>query len=112
MLQPVSGLKPGWGCGAAEEMADDATDGNELLAAEGEAAMLTSPVKRLRRGSAQRPAPPPLAEAEAEGSKVKRPLYARGGRRGAGGGRLCRSGRSDRRSDRQRKRVPSIRATR
>lgn len=67
---------------------------------EGDAAMLTNPLKRLRRGSAQRPLPP---ETDVDGSKVKRPLYARGGRRGVGGGRFCRSGRSSRRSARQKK---------
>lgn len=91
--------KPGWDCGA-DDITDDVTDDEELLAVEGEAAMLTNPVKRLRRGSAQRPLP---AETDVDGSKVKRPLYARGGRRGVGGGRFCKSGRSNRRSDKQMK---------
>lgn len=97
MLQPLTWTapKPGWDCGA-----DGVTEANEPLAVGGEAAMLTNPVKRLRRGSAQRPLP---LETDGDGSKVKRPLYARGGRRGVGGGRLCRSGRSNKRSDRQKK---------
>lgn len=47
-------------------------DGEERLqVAGGEAAMLTSPVKRLRRGSAHSP---PALETDVDGSKVKRPL--------------------------------------
>lgn len=61
-------LKLGWDC------EDDVTDDGEaerLLAAGGEAAMLTNPVKRLRRGSAHMLLP--LAT-DVDGSKVKRPL--------------------------------------
>lgn len=93
LLQPLTWTPPKPGCDCGD---DDVTDGNELLAVGGEAAMLTNPVKRLRRGSAQRPLPP---ETDVDGSKVKRPLYARDGRRGVGGGRFCRSGRSNRRSE-------------
>lgn len=108
-LQPLSwtALKPGWDCGG-DDVSDDVSDDNELLVVEGEAAMLTNPVKRLRRGSAQRPLPP---ETDVDGSKVKRPLYARGGRRGVGGGRFCRSGRSNRRSEGENKNVLSTRAS-
>lgn len=68
LLQP---LKPAWDCGA-DDVTDDITDDScELLAVEGDAAMLTNPLKRLRRGSAQRPLPP---ETDVDGSKVKRPL--------------------------------------
>ena len=96
MPQPLTWAAPK----PASDVTDDAAGDKELLAVEGEAAMLTNPVKRLRRGSAQRPLPP---ETDVDGSKVKRPLYARGGTRGVGGGRFCRSGRSNRRSDRQKK---------
>lgn len=100
LLQPLpwTALKPGWDCGD-DDVSDDVTDDDELLAVGGEAAMLTNPVKRLRRGSAQRPLPP---ETDVDGSKVKRPLYAMG-RRGVGAGKLCRSGRSNRRSEGEKK---------
>lgn len=65
-------LKFGWDCD--DDVTDDVADDEEnerLQTAGGEAAMLTNPVNRLRRGSAHRP--PPL-ETDVEGSKVKRPL--------------------------------------
>lgn len=62
-------LRLGWDCAAAA--AADVTNDEELQAAEGEAAILTKPVNRLRRGSAHRP--PPLGT-DVDGSKVKRPL--------------------------------------
>lgn len=70
LLQPL--LKSGWACDG--DITGNVTDGEgaeRLQVAGGEAAMLTSPVNRLRRGSAQSPPPP---EADVEGSKVKRPL--------------------------------------
>ena len=54
-----------------DDVTDDVTDDEgveRLLAAGGGAAMLTNPVNRLSRGSAQKALPP------LEGSKVKRPL--------------------------------------
>lgn len=78
-------LKIGW-------LSVDVTD-EEEEGAEG-AATLTKPLKRLRRDSGHKL---PL-DAE-DGSKVKRPLYARGGMRGVSGGRFCRSASSDRRSE-------------
>lgn len=90
--------KSGWACG--EVISGNVTVGEgaeRLQVAGGEAAMLTSPVNRLRRGSAHSPLPP---EADVDGSKVKRPLYASDGRRGVSG-RLCRSGRSSCESERE-----------
>lgn len=64
--------KSGWACDG--DITGNVTDGEgaeRLQVAGGEAAMLTSPVNRLRRGSAHSPPPP---EADVDGSKVKRPL--------------------------------------
>lgn len=64
--------KSGWACD--EDISGNVTVGEgaeKLQVAGGEVAMLTSPVNRLRRGSAHSPLPP---EADDDGSKVKRPL--------------------------------------
>lgn len=67
-------LPPKSGCVCDEDISGNVTVGDgavRLHVDGGEAAMLTSPVNRLRRGSAHSPLPP---EADVDGSNVKRPL--------------------------------------